>query len=49
LAWREGPGVAWRPERVAEAGVLLGVLLVVELWVFAGWEIRGLIAGFWCI
>jgi PAS domain S-box-containing protein len=44
--WRKGPERAWGSRRIAEAGVLLGVLLMVEWWVFGGWELWGIDSRF---
>jgi PAS domain S-box-containing protein len=42
----EGPERAWGSRRIAEAGVLLGVLLMVEWWVFGGRELWGIDSRF---
>src|ERR687895_1395008 len=42
LAWRKPLELAWGVREVAEAGLLLVMLLVVGLWVFGGWELWGL-------
>jgi PAS domain S-box-containing protein len=46
LAWWKPPGFVGGAERVGEAVLLLGVLLVVELWVFGGWDLWGLDSRF---
>jgi two-component system, NtrC family, sensor kinase len=46
LAWRSGPEDGWRVGGLAEAGVLLGVLLVVTWWVFGGWNPLGVDSRF---
>jgi signal transduction histidine kinase len=42
LAWRKPLELAWGVREVAEAGLLLVMLLVVGLWVFGGWELWGI-------
>jgi integral membrane sensor domain MASE1 len=46
LAWREPLELAWRVRQIAEAGLLLVMLLVVGLWVFGGWELWGVDSRF---
>jgi integral membrane sensor domain MASE1 len=45
LSWRKFPRFVLEPRRVAEATVLLGLLLGVALFVFGGWELWGILAG----
>jgi signal transduction histidine kinase len=42
LAWRKPLELAWGVREVAEAGLLLVMLLVVGLWVFGRWELWGI-------
>jgi PAS domain-containing protein len=42
LAWRKPLELTWGVREVAEAGLLLVMLLVVGLWVFGGWELWGI-------
>jgi integral membrane sensor domain MASE1 len=42
LAWSEPPQFAWQLERLAEAGLLLGLVVIVALWVFSGWQPWGI-------
>jgi integral membrane sensor domain MASE1 len=42
LAWSEPPQFVWQLERLAEAGLLLGLVVIVALWVFSGWQPWGI-------
>lgn len=46
LAWSKPPRFAKKPRRLAEAGLLLGLLLSVGLWIFGGWNPWGIDMNF---
>jgi integral membrane sensor domain MASE1 len=45
LTWCKPPWFPWEPRRLAEAALVLGLLLGVTLFVFAGWSPWGIFAG----
>jgi integral membrane sensor domain MASE1 len=45
LSWSKPPRFTWEPRRLAEAGLLLGLLLSVALFVFGGWRPWGIVTG----